>query len=500
MTVAPLEKFVGREKQINLVEERISIIRYGGSVFQAVINFHGVVGIGKTTLLRELEKRIREEGLPCTCVDFAAKDTWKALSPQSQVRLLEGIAHGFCDGVGDSALGEEIAHFDRLWDTGQQPEAEAQVETVVEEFLDYVKHLTTEQDAPAVLLLDTLERADRELLDWLEDTVISPLIRTDRVLVVVASRAPHRWKRFEVRRRADQQRLKPFDEEITGKQLPPRYSPLAPQVVRITAGHPFGNIHVIHSIRQIEEKVGRSFEQADFEEYKKRLVQELVDQLIEPVVMRDVPAEIKRAYRVVALARHFDVNVLRRLLTGFVEEPFAGKSAAYFLGVVGTMVKTTLVEWDSGRRGYVLDDTIRRMLALNVKLTSEERYKDINRELIRLYEEWIERVPENRSGFIIERLYHEACLQNVKGAEAETVAERLCDLLREYLQQYYPVEEKGKMPHGVTTLKEELSKDYELLRFLPQGREGCLTQIIEEAINHKYQQLAVASGHRGGQG
>jgi len=482
---AVVDKFVGRKRQINLVEERIHIIRYGGSVFQALINFHGVIGIGKTMLLLELEKRIRDKGLPCALVDFAAKVY--EFSPLGKAVLLEDIARGFADGAPP-------------WQPLQQGiPAEEQVQAMQQLFPQYVTDLTREHDAPAVLLLDTLEKADPQLLDWLEDQVISPLIRTDRVLVIVASRSPHRWKRFEVRRRAYQDPLEPFDEETTQEQLPQEYDALAADVLRLTHGHPLSNVQVIEGVRKIEQDVGHPLTSTDFEEHQKRLIQELVDDLIEPQVMEDVSTDIRRAYRVMSLARQFDVNVLRRLLTRFVEEPFAGKSAAYFLSVVGNMVKTTLVEWSSARRGYVLDRTIRWMLALNMKLTATERYQEINRELIDLYDEWIDRVPENRSGFIIERLYHGACLQGVQGAGAQEIADQLCDLLKGYMKEYYSVTGKREMPPGLTALREELSKDDELMAFLPRGQETCLTGIIQEAIDRNYRQSTAASSGSGGQ-
>lgn len=483
---AVVDKFVGRKRQISLVEERINMIRYGGSVFQALINFHGVIGIGKTMLLLELEKRIEGKGLPCALIDFAKKAY--EFSPLGMAMLLEDIAR--------SLVGGAVLPWQPLLES--EP-AEEQIQAVLQSFLQFVADLTREQGAPAVLLLDTLKKADTGFLDWLEDQVVSPLIRTDRVLVIVASRAPHRWKRFEVRRRAYQERLEPFDEETTKKQLPQEYDALAADVVRLTHGHPLGNVQVIEGVRKIEQDVGRPFRAADFEEYQKRLTQALVDDLIEPRVMENVSSDIRRAYRVVSLARQFDVNVLRHLLTRFVEEPFAGKSAAYFLSVVGNMVKTTLVEWSSARRGYMLDRTIRWMLALNMKLTATERYEEINRELVDLYDEWIDRVPENRSGFIIERLYHGACLQSVRGASADEIADRLCELLKGYIREHYSVTGKGEMPPGLTALGEELGKDDELMAFLPRGQETCLTSIIQEAVNRNYHQSATVSVNSGGQ-
>jgi AAA+ ATPase superfamily predicted ATPase len=489
---AIMHRFVGREEQINLIEDRIGIIRYGGSVFQALINFYGVIGIGKTFLLQELEKRIRDESLPCAFIDFAEKVY--DFSPQSKVMILEEIADSFSS---SAILAQTVSHFWQRQRAGEP--VEEQIQAVLQTVLDYVSGLVRDHNAPAVLLLDTLERANKELLDWLEDAVLSRLIRTDRVLVIVASRAPHRWKRFEVRRRAYQQRLDPFDEETTKKQLPQEYTALASNVVDLTHGHPFGNVQVLESVRQIERDVGRPFRSADFEEYQKRLVQELVDELIEPVVMKDISREIRRAYRVVALARQFDVNVLRRLLTRFVEEPFADKSAAYFLSVVGSMVKTTLVEWSSGRRGYVLDKTIRWMLALNMKLTATGRYEEINQELVDLYNEWIERVPENRSGFIIERLYHEACVRSVQSVDEYGIADRLCELLKDYLTEYYPVTEREEMPPGLTALQEELNKDEELKGFLPRDWVNCLVGMIQEVVNRNYRQSDISLSNPGGQ-
>ena len=130
----------------------------------------------------------------------------------------------------------------------------------------------------------------------------------------------------------------------------------------------------------------------------------------------------------------------------------------------------------------VLDSTIRWMLALNMRLSARERYEEVNRELASLYDEWIERVPENRSGFIIERLYHEACLQSAQGASAEAIAGRLCGLLEGYLEKYYPVIEEGEMPHGLTALKEELSKDEELKEFLSDGQDDQLIDVIKETV------------------
>lgn len=465
-----LPEFVNREEEINLIEDRIGTIRYGGSVFKVVINFYGVVGIGKTYLLKKLRELILDKELPCAYVDLAERD----YSAQDRLLLLEDLA----DRLPNSADGAPL--------TASVNNPEGDLQTTLEAFLNYIDHLTRQCSEPVVFLFDTLEKGDQELLDWLEDAVISPLIQTDRVLVVVASRAAYRWKRFEVRRRSESHQLGPFSEKTTERQLPSEYNALAPKFVQLTHGHPFGNSRVLESVRQIEQEVGRPLHPDDFENYQKRLIQELVDKLIVPHVMEGVSSEIRRACRVMALARQFDVNMLRRLLTQFVEDPFAGKSAAYFLRVVGEMVKTTLVEWSSDRKGYKLDDTIRWMLALNMRLLARERYEEINRKLIELYTEWINEVPENRSGFIIERLYHEACLQSVQGVEASVIADQLCELLKDYLEKYYPIEE-GKLPHqGLTALMEDLAEDTELLGFLSADRRHCLVETIENVVERSY--------------
>jgi hypothetical protein len=465
-------QFVGREGQINIVEERVEIIQSGGSVFQVVINFYGVVGIGKTALLRELERRVDEQGLPHVFVNLEAHPEAQTFGPSNAAALVRAMTAQIAPSgpAGRSAEARELTpeHLDEWAGT----------------FIEALREAMQSQGEPALLFFDTLEGADKEMVDWLEEALISPLIRTDRVLVVVASRAPHRWKRFEVRRRAYPAPLDPFDDETTRQQLPPSYTALAPEIIHLTRGHPYANAQVIESVQHIEQEADGALPPADFEAYQERLIENLVDGLIEDRIMEEVPAEIRRAYRVMALPRQFDVNVLRRLLTQFVEDPFQGKSAAYFLGVVGRMVKTTLVEWSSDRRGYVLDDTIRWMLALHMRLTDEARYVRIQRALIELYEEWIERVPENRSGFIIERLYHTACLLDAEGESASHVAAQLCHLLQRYLREYYPVRERlpaGEMSPDRTALQEELDDDEDIRAFLPPGEEDCLTALLRRA-------------------
>jgi len=475
------ERFVDRQEETSLVEERIRMIQSGGSVFQAVINFYGVVGIGKTFLLMELERRVRKRELPCTLVDLAETGTEAASLSAAQVGLLEKAALGFGD-LRQFFSFEDIDDFER-----EEPSDE-QVRKRVQVFLASLKRVVKEHGAPAVLFFDTLDQANKELVDWVEEAIIGPLLRTDQALVIVASRAPHRWKRFEVRRRAQQERLEPFDAKTTRAQLPSEYGPLASEIVHLTRGHPFGNVKVVKSVQGIEQEEGHALKSTQFEHYQRRLIQELVDNLVEDVVMEDVSPEICRAYRVVALARHFDVNVLRRLLTTFVKDPFADKSAAYFLGVVGKMVKTTLVEWSSARRGYMLDQTIRWMLALNMKLNAEDRYKRIQWELIELYDDWIERVPENRSGFIIERLYHEACLRSVRGESAQEIADQLSELLKECLSQYYAIAQGTReVPLGLTMLKEGLDKDDDLERLLTPKHLDALVQMIEQVVVRDYQ-------------
>ncbi len=61
---------VNREKQTDLLKNRLEKLRQGYSEFEVILHWFGIPGIGKTTLGLMIENRCREISVPFSRVDF----------------------------------------------------------------------------------------------------------------------------------------------------------------------------------------------------------------------------------------------------------------------------------------------------------------------------------------------------------------------------------------------------------------------------------------------
>jgi len=73
-----MELFVNRETELQLIEDAFDALLDRKRLLRTpIIEFHGVVGIGKTSLLRQVEQRCQETQLPYVWldVDVESQDT-----------------------------------------------------------------------------------------------------------------------------------------------------------------------------------------------------------------------------------------------------------------------------------------------------------------------------------------------------------------------------------------------------------------------------------------
>lgn len=487
-------RFVDRQDEIVLVERMVEEIYYERRFpRQPLVNVVGIAGIGKSRLLNQLHDRLKNRGVACSFIDFANE---RYRPPErGQIEILSDIVAEMDRRAID--FREELGQFDNILEQTRDESGEYKIDEasrfrrreqsnrVVNAFTAYTNELT--EKGPVALFFDTAHEASIEIgqdekgrpitfLDQLENTVLSQLVVMDGVIIIVASRSPLYWKRFEVRCRAFPYRLLPFSIEDTREQLP-GYSELVPHIFQLTFGHPLANIRLVEELQAIERREKRAVDESTLERYRGQLI-ELMDALIEQYVMRDISPELKRAFRMIAVLRQFDVNALRYILSQFVPEPFSDKGGAYFLSLIGKMVETTLVQWDPAKKGYSLDDTMRKMLALSMRLRNRDLYERVNAAAIKLYGDWIERVSENPSRFIIEKLYHRANLLRDWKTGLE-IGSELKGELQEYLERFYRDEVYG-IPAAMELL-EELKRDQELEGGIREGFP-ILTETVDRLI------------------
>ena len=211
--------------------------------------------------------------------------------------------------------------------------------------------------------------------------------------------------------------------------------------------------------------------------FEERDLINVVDRVIDEYVMQDVSSKLNAACRALAVVRQFDVIVLGRILPEFVDY-FKGTGS--FLKIIGQLTGTSLIEWDGVRKGYALDETIRHILALHLRLNDPGRYLSINEAAANIYKEWIDRVRENRSIYVLERLYHQANIASSRGETQTHVADKLQKELQGYLEKYYQDDDREFAILSTTQLYEELCQDNELREIA--GNQGFVC--LEETINN----------------
>jgi hypothetical protein len=474
-------RFVDRTEELQFIERMVDRVRLEGSVFPSLVNFFGLRGIGKTILFDQLRERLTGADVPCALVDLAEDKYY--LPEQGLSEVLRDLVADVTASVDlvPREFHQELRRFNSVLEETRDEEGQykdddescfyraEQSNRVIDAFMGYVDSLL--RDGPVVFLFDSADRASGEIVGWdederpvtffdqLESTILSRLLCTNRVVAAVASQSRMRWKRFEVRRRLQEYQLGTFSVDDIREQMP-QYEHLAGKIIRLTFGYPMGNAALAEELQAIERQKRRPVDEPIFDEYRTQLLDELVGNLIDEVVMKDVLAKLKRAFRVLAVFRRFEIATLRDILPQFLPE-FGELRSADYLSLIGRMVGTTLVEWDPTRRGYTLNAVLRRIMSLHVLLCNKDRYLEINEAATKLYDELIESAEENRGCFILEKLYH---LANTLASRPEPeILKTLQAELAGYLEKFY----LGNVD-GANTLLEQLWRDDELRATMPE--------------------------------
>jgi hypothetical protein len=468
------EDFVTRDDEEKLVASRVQMGRSGNAIKQPIINFCGVIGIGKTWLLHRLVEEYSfrnnapaEQGKPT----LSARVDFKEFpSPNDHIAVLLAMLDQLSGQLPDeSYLSDALKRTREVEQAAARLDDKTQsVEETARLFVRVIRTLSG--NYVPVLAFDSAGWAKGKLT-WLEENVIAPIARDDNVVFIFAARQMLRWRKLVVRSRVYQHQLQPFDKEKIRKQIK-RFPSVGNVIYPISFGHPLTTRIISDEI----EKIGRQKQTPVSETLlrdNKKTIGEIVDtQVIQTRFFHNVPGEIQTLLRVMCVLRKFNPIPLRHFAGQFVEKSYYEKPGAFYLDTIGRMVDTTLVEWSSARGGYVLDPVARRIMARNLLEREPERYIELNQAAIDLYEQWIENFPESSGDFLIEKLYHTA---SVMAAEQKT------DIVEHLKEELRAVLERGvlNLDH-LTQLHEELKRDDELGDLITPGELDTLCAMVDE--------------------
>src|SRR5947207_3712068 len=153
--VTGMQHFVNREEELRFVEEKFNILLEKNDLIRIpIIEFHGVGGIGKTTMLKKIEKRCHDMHLPSVWADAS-----------------QGILN----------FSRDIIQQIQQYNVQFTPKSEDLPEQSV-----YAARALLSQ-GPMVFLVDSLDAANEEQLIWIEN-MLRELIGDNKLLEIQESK------------------------------------------------------------------------------------------------------------------------------------------------------------------------------------------------------------------------------------------------------------------------------------------------------------------------
>ena len=377
-----MQKFVNREEELQIVEERCNaLLEKNRPVQTQFIEFYGIGGMGKTTILKRAELYCNDRHIRSIWADASQSAVHFSHEIVDQVRKKYGIQ--FTPRSGD----------------------------VLEQSISATKTLL--KAGPAVFLVDSLDAASEEQFHWIAH-MLRTFVDDTRVFFVLASKRKILFEQaMPVSRRLTPVQLKPLDRTSCTSYVSALAENIKPEVREIvfewTGGYPLAVNVMVHAIR--DDKLDPRKE-----EDRVQILSSIAEHVIKQGILSDTvqtPDDLQRYQTMLSLfavPRRCNIPMMQKMIEMFAPEYKLGGSLAY-LGLPKIINQAADVfSWNSSKAGFSLDASIRHVFLTKLKIEQPERYvaihkflADINRREATKY------AGTDRSRALQEYLYHSAC-------------------------------------------------------------------------------------------
>lgn len=347
--------FVNRDEELEEIDKILAVLQDRQKLLRTpIIEYTGVQGIGKTTLLQQIEQRCSQ--------------------------------HLLCKR-------KKAAHI-----------TEADFDTIDD-------HIQTK---PYTLILDDLDEVpeDHEQFELLE-TRLSESLRTNMLFVVLASRSA---KYFEgtrsISRTLKLYPLKPFQPKFCDEYLN-HFPELQKEqmhsiIFKWTRGYPLAleqmtNIIVKRHLDPTKER--------DQKKILHPLIQEVIVKRLLAKAVGEERVRIQNILALLSLPRSFNLVLAKDLIEEFLPPAYKLENSLAYITIPKDINKiTSALFWSSARAAYCIEEPIRNLFNLQYSIDNPQEYKKIHAFLATRNKIFMEQVPETeRSRYLGEYLYHLAC-------------------------------------------------------------------------------------------
>ncbi len=482
-----IKHLFGRTSQLDRFTNLLDHITNGRAISSNILEWYGSPGIGKSTLISILANQAEEKLAYHVVINFQRSSREKNDTYlHDPITLIEEIVSDlkyqvvldtyefdtFLKRYKDTSLPHEgvvsaYSTMDQDERLHHRPTWLTELRNVIVAFIKLINTLpsqkTTDRVSPVILFFDDTEYADIELIDWIEEWIINPLIQIKHCVVVWTARRPWRWKRPEIRRRLTSEMLRGFDPSEVREQI--QFSGLKTNLAKVlfkhvyslTGGHPYANQIVINELITFANQ-GVEVTSSNFQDFEPKLLIELFDKFINGYAFRELESKYLRiACKFISLVRLFDSTMLRTILQACGDDLFSAWNQDDFGDLLLKLKKTQLLVWE---KGYALDPELRYIIQNYFILNEPDKFIQANQAALQVYESWLERPVDNRGLFVLEELYHHAALSHVgKFVDINVIlGKRLAD---------YPnwIRDEHALDNALERLETDIANDKDLGQF-----------------------------------
>lgn len=412
--------FADRRKEMDFIRKIVEEWAVGRPPGRA-IRFTGPKGSGKSWLLCEIGRQLREEGRHSIVIrhlilgeDRSCEEPFYL--PSSQIQSEPNSWNDFT-----SRILRYLA--EPLGISGLPAPIDDCSESLVKQYQKSGRHL--------VLLVDGVDELPIEFArDYLERYVLGPFLSKAGTLVVLGGRLPkslESWNSLALRS-AEERILSPFDVDAAKEQfenlaeeaekreeLEKFKGPLSvpvEEVVRRGGGYPQANLLLAKNLC-----AGMGWKEA---------LQETAD-----FYLQALSPSIQTALQSLCILAGFNMEEMAELLRESIRD---------CRSLLNELLDRRLVRWESGEkdvemkpgeklqvgREYVMDEAVRRVLEETLRENDPVRWKDLHHAAFNLYDQWTERYPGN-THWKQRRDYHDRRLSSLPGSGPGEVCRQKSD-------------------------------------------------------------------------
>lgn len=442
-------QFVGRTTELEHIFQHVHSMRSGVMPQRCLVNICGSHGLGKSALLAELAQHAAQQAnLLCLSIQLPLVPP-EVKTPPLAVR---------------QAIIQQLSAV--VTDVVVVPPAD---EAAADETLATLAAALIAHRSRVLLLIEAETRTAPVSFGWVERGLLLPLVRAERLVAVVTSRAPLRWRELDTRRRAETRALSPLSLAESAAQLGLATAAARP-VYALTVGVPLANQQALALLR----------EQPDPASWDAATQTALARQIVAQIYARVGPAltpELRCALETLAVVREFAIPLMQ-LLLNFCNSPGQPRSQALQLVVIRQLQELDLVVWEHASTSWRVVPVLRHLIAEQMRRDEPERYRAIQRVACDYYRQMLDEVLVSRHIHLAELLWHSLDSQDV-------ASQPVADLLRELVRAYLVSPDGRQADHiAIAALRERMLADPDLPAALQRYEPDldALVSVLDQTV------------------